>query len=194
MKVNMIDKTSLRKPQIMYVEGEPHIKSNVIYVSALKEATTSTNYESTKTSIKGQNTPGCTSKSTGQLLRYCSILKYFKSTKKISYQYYTYHKYTTDQVIKLRKGNCCDLSRLVNRLAVSTNFGTKNGTHISNTRYVKAKIKYKGKEYTHVWNQLQINNVWYDLDMSNYLISGSTKMFGSLIQVLDVIPGSNNPC
>jgi len=162
-----------------------NVISSVIPVTAPR-----LNYYSTNGQRISEAVSGCTDETGGERQRVCFILDYLLQSR-IKYYYYEGHLYTATQVVQKKKGNCCDLARLVNSLASSTS--VSQGSPISVQRYIQGTITYQGSDYNHVWNELYVNGKWYTLDPMNYVICGSPQTFGTIKEITNRIY-TGNPC
>ncbi len=194
MKIKIIPKEKVTAVKHVYDETDP----TIIVGGYLTPPTTTASYNGrlikSKTPVSGPSPP--VASSTGQTGRYNYILNYVKNVRKVKYVYYYGHHYTWQNVIRNQKGNCCDLTRLVDVLAKQTGMASSAGSPITERRFVRATIYYRGSEYyTHVWNELKVNGQWKTLDMTNYIIHGSPALYGK-IRELQWRKNANNitPC
>ncbi|MDR1721787.1 MAG: transglutaminase-like domain-containing protein, partial [Methanobrevibacter sp.] len=81
--------------------------------------------------------------------------------KQTNYSFYYNSKYGAIKTIKLKKGNCVDISHAYTAIARSIGLPT---------RYIHGKCTFKSgkpKRTGHVWVQVLVNKVWIPVDLSN---------------------------
>jgi hypothetical protein len=161
-----------------------------VITSALPVSTPTINYYSTRGQRTSHAFSGCPKDVGGLRKRACYILDYLINSR-IKYYYYTGHQLSTTEVIQDKKGNCCDLSRLVDSIAGSTSI--VEGLPITTKRYVVGTITYQGADYPHVWNELYLDGKWYTIDATNYITSGTPQVLGTIKTITNRIY-TGNPC
>lgn len=199
-RIRQIDKTSKRTPRVIYTEGEDQIKENMIFVDP-ETGNTMKNYDSDGVLGTNASYPGCTNTANlpanSVIRRYCHITWALKNYYKTKYTYYQGHKKSINQVIQEKEGNCCDLSRLVDKIASDNLICIREcGAPVTTRRYVLVDITVGGNDYTHLYNELYINNEWMILDATNYLLNGSARnVYGTVKGVIGRIDSADGtPC
>lgn len=154
MIINTLKRASKRESRIIYENPEDKVAGSVLERIDPTKAK-GLDYTSTDGQSKGSTSSPCTGGTNNKLYRYCYMKKYLKSSG-IKYVYYLGPKYTAEQVIQKKMGNCCDLTRLAGHLLIST--GLPSGTAgypISSIRYARGTITYQGVDYNHAWLEYQ---------------------------------------
>lgn len=177
---------------VYYSENDAKIKTNITSIKLPSKQ--EVDYTIANFVWKNNPTPQCGDKATAEDKRFCYVLNYLKSNK-YGYIYYKGHRWDTNQVMKNKGGNCCDLSRFVIRLATQANLSENCGSALAETRYILTPIIYNNVTYQHLFTQLRVNNLWRDLDAVNYLTSGSPTPFGKMTGQGLIIAGDYQaPC
>ncbi len=179
-RINMLSPVRRKKPRVHFIPGRDMIISNVIGADLTPPETRKPDYETrTPKSSKGQHPP----RTRGQQGRFNHILWYTKKHRRVRYVHYTGHRFTWEQVIQRREGNCCDLARLVNRIATQTGLVPLCGDPLPQVNYVQGRVFYRGRNYTHVWCEVMVNGRWRTIDMVHYLLSGCPSVFGRVTKI-----------
>lgn len=181
MKTKLIRKTNNRSPRIIYTSGIES-KSNIEYTDNLfvgKEIDY-TNYNPQNGWNWTYRTPIISDNASGEFKRFMYIL-WFMRNRQIQYVYYMGNMRTWQEVIKDKKGNCCDLVNLVNVMAGQSGMATECGTPITTKRFIKDQIWQDGTSYYHVFNELTIDNKKLLLDPTNYILTGNVLPLGRWI-------------